>query len=448
MRPTRLLVVTFASAILVGTLLLWLPFASAGEPLSFIDALFTATSAICVTGLIVVDTGTHFSLFGQLVILVLIQLGGLGIMTLGTFFVAALRGRLGWRSRDLISQTLTRDSRADLWQLLKGVLLLTMIVEAVGAILLFSRFVGRLPPLTALYQAVFHSVSAFANAGFSLNADSFIGYAGDWVVNLTLIGLILTGGLGFVVLLDLRRVFFGKHTPVSERGLSFHSRLTLVFTAAVIVTGTLLFLGLEWGGTLREFGVPQKALASLFQAVTPRTAGFNTVPIELASNATLFLLILIMFIGGAPGSCAGGIKVTTFGVLFSLARSRMMGKRDAVIFGRRISEKSVSEAMSITTLAVTVLVVFTFLLLAVEVGTAGFGRTEGAFIRLFFEAVSAFGTVGLSTGITPQLSAIGKLLITLLMFIGRLGPLTMAVAVAARMRRPAYRYPEERVMVG
>jgi len=449
LRPTQILVMSFGTAVLSGTLLLWLPLASAEEPLSLVDALFTATSAVCVTGLTVVDTGTHFSLFGQLVILALIQLGGLGIMTLGTFFIAALGGRLSWQNRDLITQTISRDTRYDLWQLLKSVLLLTMTVEAIGAALLAIRFLTNMSLPTALYHSVFHSVSAFCNAGFSLNANSFESYVSDWIVNLTLIGLIIVGGLGFVVLLDLRRlVQRNDGLSHAERRLSFHSRLTLSFTGALVLTGVVLFIGLEWTDTLTGLRWPDKLLASLFQSVTSRTAGFNTVPIGFTSNATLFLLIILMFIGGAPGSCAGGVKVTTFGVLFSLAINRIRGRQDAVIFRRRISEKSVTESMSILTLGITVLVVFTFLLLAIEVGTKSFSYTQGTFIQLFFEAVSAFGTVGLSTGITPELSVAGRLLVTLLMFIGRLGPLTIAVAVARRMQRPVFRYPEKQVMVG
>jgi len=449
LQPTQILVISFGAAILLGTLLLWLPFSSAAEPLSFVDALFTATSAVCVTGLVVVDTGTHFSLFGQLVILTLIQLGGLGIMTFGTFFIAALSGRMDWRSRDLITQTLSRDLRSDLWQLLRSVLLLTLAVEAVGAVLLAVCFLRDMSLVDALYHSIFHSVSAFCNAGFSLNMNSFESYVSDWAINLTLIGLIITGGLGFVVLLDLRKLFYrSSDLTKSERKLSFHSRFTLAFTGVLLIIGTLLFLGLEWGDTLSGLRWHDKMLASFFQSVTPRTAGFNTVPIGLTSNATLFLLLLLMFIGGAPGSCAGGVKVTTFGVLLVLAVSRIRGRQDAVIFGRRISERSVTKAMSILTLGVAVLVISTFLLLTVEVGTISFSRAQGEFIQLFLEAVSAFGTVGLSTGITSDLSNAGRLIITLLMFIGRLGPLTIAVAIAARIRRTVIRYPEEKVMVG
>ncbi len=448
-QPTQLLVLSFLTAILLGTFLLMLPFSSSEGPLSFVDALFTATSAVCVTGLTVVDTGSHFTLFGQLVILILIQLGGLGIMTMGTFFIAALGGRLGWRSRDMISQTLSRDLRADLWQLLKNVLSLSLIIEGIGAVFLAFRFLQVMDLPKALYYAVFHSISAFCNAGFSLNANSFESYATDWIVNLTLMGLIIAGGLGFIVLLDIRKSIHSRNNLTqAERRLSFHSKLTLVFTAFFLIIGTLLFLGLEWSDALSGLRWHDKILASLFQSVTPRTAGFSTVPIGLTSNATLFLMLMLMFIGGAPGSCAGGIKITTFGVLLILAVNRIRGKQDAVIFGRRISERSLTKAMSIFTLGVVVLVIFTLTLLSVEVGTVSFSRAQGEFIQLFFEAVSAFGTVGLSTGITTELSTAGRLIITLLMIIGRLGPLTIAVAVAARIRRTVIRYPEEKVMVG
>jgi trk system potassium uptake protein TrkH len=449
LHPNQIILLSFLAAILAGTLLLLLPAASTDEPLPLIDALFTATSAVCVTGLTVVDTGSSLTLFGQLIILILMQLGGIGIMTIGTFFLVVLAGRVGWRSRYLISETIAFDYRDDLWRLLRSVLLITLIVESIGAFLLTLRFIRDMPFAEALYQAVFHSVSAFCNAGFSLNANSFEGYVTDPIVNLTLIGLIVVGGLGFLVIFDLYKWFIIRRngSPV-ERRLSFHSRVALIFTAILLLVGTVFFLGFEWSDTLAGLHPHEKLLASLFQSVTARTAGFNTIPIGHTSNATLFLLLLLMFIGGAPGSCAGGIKVTTFGVLLVLAFNRLRGNQDAIIFGRRISEASISKAMAIFTLGVVVVVLFAFFLLTIEVGAISFDLTRGEFIQLLFEAVSAFGTVGLSTGITPALSGVGRLIITLLMFIGRLGPLTVAVAVAARIQRTLIRYPEEKVMVG
>jgi trk system potassium uptake protein TrkH len=455
LRPVQLLVLSFGTVILAGTLLLWLPAASRESPLRFVDALFTATSATCVTGLTVVDTGSHFTLFGQFVILTLIQIGGLGIMTLGTFFILSLGGRLGLRGRDAVSRTLTGDYRADLRRILRNVFYLTAAVEAAGAFLLTGRLLDRLDLPQAVYHGLFHSISAFCNAGFSLNADSFIGGQRDWGINLVLMALIVTGGLGFVVLIDVAGLFRRPEAGSREdyylsrrHQLSLHSRLTLLFTAGLILTGAAVFLLLEWRGTLVDLSLGDKVIASFFQSVTARTAGFNTVPIALTSNATLFLLILLMFVGGAPGSCAGGIKVTTLGVLVTMAVNRIRGNAEVSLFRRRIPERTVSEAMGIATLGMTVVILFTFLLVAIEGGSASSTTTQGAFIRLAFESVSAFGTVGLSTGVTPELSTVGRLLITLLMFVGRLGPLTMALAVAARVRKPLYRYVEERVMVG
>jgi trk system potassium uptake protein TrkH len=448
-------VLSFGTVILAGTLLLWLPAASREAPLGFIDALFTATSATCVTGLTVVDTGTHFTLFGQLVILALIQIGGLGIMTLGTFFILTFGGRLGLRGRDVVSRTLTGDLRSDLRRILRNVFYLTVAVEAAGAFLLSGRFLDRMDLSRAIYEGVFHSVSAFCNAGFGLHPDSFIGWQRDWGVNLVLMALIVTGGLGFVVLIDVAR-FFRRPEPDGRNDrqrsrrhrLSLHSRLTLLFSAGLILTGAVIFLLLEWRDTLVDLPLSGKLIASFFQSVTARTAGFNTVPIGLTSNATLFLFILLMFVGGAPGSCAGGIKVTTLGVLVTMAVNRIRGNAEVSLFRRRIPERTVSEAMGIATLGMTVVILFTFLLVAIEVGASSYATTQGDFIRLAFESVSAFGTVGLSTGVTPELSTVGRLLITLLMFVGRLGPLTMVLAVAARVRKPLYRYVEERVMVG
>jgi trk system potassium uptake protein TrkH len=448
-------VLSFGTVILSGTLLLWLPAASREAPLGLVDALFTATSATCVTGLTVVDTGAHFTLFGQLVILALIQIGGLGIMTLGTFFILSFGGRLGLRGRDAVSRTLTGDHRADLRRILRNVFYLTAAVETAGAFLLTGRFLERMDLPRAVYHGFFHSISAFCNAGFSLNADSFIGWQRDWGVNLVLMVLIVTGGLGFVVLIDVARYFQRPEPDRREvrprnrlRRMNLHTRLTLLFTAGFILVGTVIFLLLEWRDTLVDLPLGGKLIASFFQSITARTAGFNTIPIGLTSNATLFLLILLMFVGGAPGSCAGGIKVTTFGVLFTMAVNRIRGNAEVSIFRRRIAEHTVSEAMGIATLGMTVVILFTFLLVVIEVGSASYATTQGAFIQLAFETTSAFGTVGLSTGVTQSLSTVGRLLITLLMFIGRLGPLTMALAVAARVRKPLYRYVEERVMVG
>ncbi|MFO7767405.1 MAG: TrkH family potassium uptake protein [bacterium] len=450
LRPPQILILAFGSVILLGTFLLWLPAASVSEPLSFVDALFTATSATCVTGLIVVDTGSHFTLFGQAVILVLIQLGGLGIMTLGTFFMWMLAGRVGMRERDIIDRTLSGGVQKDLWYLLRSVLLLTAVMEAAGALLLTLRFGRYMPWSEAMYHAVFHSISAFCNAGFSLNADSFIGYRTDPAVSLVLMALIVMGGLGFAVLVDLRRmVFQGRRgTESARRRLTFHTRITLTFTAILILLGAAVFLSLEWGNTLGDVGVGHRALGAFFQSITARTAGFNTVSIEAVSNGSLFLLILLMFIGGAPGSTAGGIKITTFGVIVTMALSRIRGGRDTQLFNRRVPEKTVSGALGIAALGMAVVVVFTFLLVAVETGTDSFLDARGEFVKLFFETVSAFGTVGLSAGSTPELSSAGRLIITALMFIGRLGPLTMAVAVSARAGRQTYRYVEEQIMVG
>jgi len=448
--PPQIIVIAFITTILLGTLLLLLPGAHTTGPLTLTDALFTATSATCVTGLVVVDTGTHFTLFGQLVILLLIQIGGMGIMTLGTFFIISIGVRLRWQDRDIVTRTLTGERHLDIWGLLRNVFWLTLGIEAAGTILLAGRFLHQhgMEPARAVYNALFHSVSAFCNAGFSLNADSFIAYQTDPVINFILMLLIIAGGLGYTVLIDMGTFGPRSRRLTPHRRLTLHSRFTLVFTGILILGGGILFLALEAGNTLVDLSWPHKIVGALFQAVTPRTAGFNTVEIAQASNAALMLLILLMFIGGAPGSCAGGIKVTTMGVLLLLARSRIRGLNDVVLFKRRIREKTVAEAMGIMALGVATVAIFTFLLVIVETGGQSHAATEGEFIRLFFETVSAFGTVGLSTGVTPELSTVGRLLITLLMFVGRIGPLTMAIAVAARARRTAFRFVEDKVMVG
>jgi trk system potassium uptake protein TrkH len=446
LKPAQLIILSFSGAILLGSALLALPIAAADQPLAWLDALFTITSATCVTGLVVVDTGAYFSGFGQVLILVFIQLGGLGITTLSAMIFYVFTASLPLRDREVVLRTLagTRAVTPSLGQLLKAVLALTFAIEAAGALLLTLRFAFDYPLPRAAYLGLFHSISAFCNAGFGLFADSLVRYQGDWVINFTIMALIILGGLGFSVLLELLRVAQGQQ-PWAR--LSLHTRVVLFTTAILIPLGAAVIYGMEWGNALRGMPASTRFLACLFQSVTPRTAGFNTVDIGRLTDPTLFFIIMLMFIGGASGSCAGGIKVNTFALLVALTWSRLHGRNDVEIFERRISPWAIPRVITLVILSVCFVTFMVLLLSLAEQGMLSHQESRGAFMEVVFEAFSAFGTVGLSTGLTPQLSPLGKVLIILLMFVGRVGPLTLGALFTERRKRPL-RYPEENVLVG
>ena len=442
--PARVSVAGYALFIMVGAFLLMLPISARGEGIGFINALFTATSAACVTGLTVMDTCNDFSVFGQAVILALFQIGGLGIMTLSTLLLIAAGIRPGMTSRTVIQDTLNLEGNIDFRTILKDVVLFTFVIEGVGATLLLYYFLPQRSLAEAIYISIFHSISAFCNAGFALFSDGFIKYQHAWGFNIIICLLIILGGIGFIVLSEIRR-----KKPVNKRGfsrLSLHSKIVLSNTFILIVSGALLITMMEWGNTLSLFNLPDKFLAGLFQSVTARTAGFNTLPIGDMANGALFLIIILMFIGASPGSCGGGIKTTTVACLFSLGLSRLKGIERPTIFKRSITQESVGRAASVTMVSMLVVVIGTMVALIAETGAGGL-LDRGKFIEIFFEVVSAFGTVGLSTGITGSLTAFGKLVITLVMFIGRLGPLVVAMAVS-RAGGPRYSYAEENIMIG
>ena len=449
LKPPQIIIFSFLATILIGAVVLSLPQSSAsGTSIGIVDAFFTATSATCVTGLIVKDTGTDFSRFGQMVILFLLQIGGLGIMTLSTFFAILLGRKLTIRENVVIKGALDHHSVEGLKTLIVYILGITFGIEAIGAFLLYNRF-------GAIYPSIFHSVSSFCNAGFSLNAASFVKYSQDAYVNLIMMALIILGGIGFIVLIDIPRIFrwiFKRPFLKTKEDIrNLFSRISLQTKMAVTVSAVLLFLGaivfllLENHRILDGLGFKDKILASFFQSVTSRTAGFNTLPIKNLASPTLFFLIILMFVGASPGSTGGGIKTCTLGVLVAGAWSMMRNQNNIHVFKRTIPRPIFRKAIMIAGLAVLWIVIFTMLLSFVE------ARNEAMpnyFLRILFEVTSAFGTVGLSTGITPILSPAGKILIMITMFVGRVGPLTLALAVAMREQRIFYKYPEEKVMVG
>lgn len=431
---------SFALAITAGWLLLALPEAAVGvESVGGLDALFTSTSAVCVTGLIVRDTPREFSLFGLVVILLLIQLGGLGIMTLAAMFGAARGQKVSMRARMIVQDTLVSQDPHAIGRTLGLIALFTFSVEAVGAALLYLRWVlAGEAPLRAAWLAAFHAISAFCNAGFSLFSSSLEDYAADPVVNLVIGGLIVIGGLGVPVMLDLVQYLRLRRRGKRAR-LSLHTRLTLTTTGHLLIFGFLGFWLLEWTHIMLRQDWGEAFWSATFQSITPRTAGFNTVPMGALTEATKFLLVMLMFVGASPGSTGGGVKTSTLAVVALLARTMILGGSRVQAYGRAIPEQVRHRAVAIIILMGGSVLLWTFALCISE---------GGRFIDLLFETVSAFATVGLSTGVTPSLTPFGRLAIILAMFAGRVGPLTLALAMARRKPAEELAYPEEPVMVG
>jgi trk system potassium uptake protein TrkH len=434
LNPPQILAIGFAALVLVGAVLLHLPIASTtGKPISFLDALFTATSASAVTGLVVVHTRDTFSLFGELVIMILIQIGGLGLMTVATLVFLTTGRRITLWQRIIIQESLGQYRLGGIVRLVKAVLIFTALVEGTGALILAWCWAPLLGWGRALYYGLFHAVSAFDNAGFDLFTSSLTEFRGHLVVNLVISGLLIIGGLGFSVVTELSR-------PSQWRHLSLHTRMVLATTAVLIGAGTLVILVLEWNNPATLAGLPlgEKVLASYFQAVTPRTAGFNTLPIGQMREATLLFIIMLMFIGASPGSTGGGIKTTTFATLLATVFCLVSGREETSVFGRRLGTLVVFKAMAVAVISMGIIAAVTLVLLV---------NGDGTLAQALFESTSALGTVGLSTGITPELAASSKLALILTMFAGRVGPLTLAFALMQRAHGKV-RLPEEKIMVG
>lgn len=435
------ILLSFAGAILVGAFVLATPVASRGAPVAPLDALFTATSAVCVTGLTVVDTASRWTPFGQTVVLVLVQIGGLGILTFSTFAALLLGRRVSFAERDIVVSAVAPLRRVDVFHVVKRVIVTTLAIEAVGAFSLWLLWRRGLGNGAGAWHAVFHSVSAFCNAGFSTFGRNLLDWRADWGVNVVIMALVLLGGIGFIVFIDVEnRVRYGRR-------FSLHSRVALATSGWLIVGGAAMFLLLEGSNTLRGAPWGEKALAAAFAAVTPRTAGFNTIDYGSVTATTLVVTIILMFIGGSPGSCAGGVKTTSAALLFAVARSAVRGRERADLFRRSVPEAAVRQAQTLILMAATLLVAAIVLLHVTEVGLVPFAHGHADSARLAFEAVSAFGTVGLSTGVTPDLSPWGKATLMLLMYVGRVGPLTVALFLARR-RVSRYHYAVEGVLVG
>jgi trk system potassium uptake protein TrkH len=436
--PAQVVVVAFAAAIAVGTLLLMLPVAQRGPGGSgFVDALFVATSAVCVTGLTTVDTAQHWSGTGQVVVLALVQVGGFGIMTLATLLGLLVSRRLGLQTRLNTAAEGKSLGLADVRKVLLGVARTSLLMEAGGAVVLAGRFATSYdePVGRALWLGVFHSVSAFNNAGFALFSDSLVRFATDPWVTLPISLLVVAGSLGFPVLFELRRAW---RTP---RRWSLHSKIVVTMTAVLVPLGAVLHLALEWSNprTFGPLGVPGKLLAGFFHGVQPRSGGFNVVEVGALNEETLLGTDVLMFIGGGSGGTAGGIKVTTFAVLLFVIITEVRGDQSVTAFGRQIPREVQRQALSVALLAVAGVVGATSLLLVM---------TPFSLDEVLFEVISAFATAGLSTGITPELGVPGQLVLVVLMFLGRLGPITFASALALRSRPRRYELPQERPIIG
>lgn len=441
--PTKLIVLSFAILILTGTLLLMLPVMSRdGRSAGLVTALFTATSAACVTGLVIVDTYNHWSIYGQLVIICLIQCGGLGIATLASFFSALLGRRIGIKGMILAQESINHFSYVGILSLVKRVVLVTFGIEFLGAMLLSIRFVPIFG-VKGIYMGIFHSVSAFCNAGFDLMGAmgagdflSLVAFNNDPIILYTVAGLIVFSGLGFIVWKDFYEYRMNK-------SLSIHTKVVLVTTATLITAGAVFFFAFENNnpatmGKLDMFG---KVNSTIFHSITTRTAGFNSLPLNDMQDISKLATTILMFIGGAPGSTAGGIKVTTFSVIIMAIISQIRGSSDTVIFRRRISNHTVIKALSIAGLGVLWVIVIATVIMAIE---------NEPLVNVLYEVTSAFGTVGLTTGMTPSLSTSSKLLLALTMFIGRVGPVSFAIAVTLRSSRNGRDVvlPEGKIVVG
>lgn len=437
--PASLIVVAFLIAIMVGTFFLIMPFAAKQHgSIGFFNALFTATSAVCVTGLVVADTASTWTVFGQTIILILIQIGGLGIMTAASTFSLILGRRMGLKERLTIQESLNEFNLQGVVKLFRYIIIATFTIEGVGALLLATRFIPKFGFFSGLAKSVFHSISAFCNAGFDIMGTtaapfvSITGFNKDFMVVMTISLLFVIGGLGFVVWKDIISIRRFKD-------FMLHTKIVIIATVILIVSGTVLLFIFEYGNTMDGMGFFQRLYNSFFHAVTPRTAGFNTLPVSDMLPQSQFLTAILMFIGAAPGSTGGGIKITTFAIVLFAIISYIRSSDEVNMLKRRVSNVVVRKSLAIFFVAISLVFLTTFVLLLSNAGT---------FKECIFEAVSAFGTVGLSTGITPSLPLAGKIAITVTMFVGRVGPLALALSLTQLGVKKPYSYPEGKIAVG
>ena len=443
LQPVQILALGFAVTILTGALLLMLPISSVSRQVTpFLDCLFTSTSATCVTGLVTVDSGTHWSIFGQVVIMLLIQVGGLGFMTFASLIAILMGKRISFRERLIMQEAYNAFNVQGIVRMVLYVIGITFTIELTGAILLSTQFVPVFGWKRGMFYGLFHAVSAFCNAGFDLlggysgQFSSLTAFYNNTVIVLTISGLIVLGGLGFAVIMDVLHVRNPKR-------LSLHSKIAILATSILLVGGALLFFIFESGNpeTMGNMGLKGKLLSSIFASVTPRTAGFNTISTSGMTGAGKFLTIILMFIGASPGSTGGGIKTTTASLILLAVIAVIKGRDDAEIFHKRLPRSLVLRAVAISVISFCLVVMVTMILSLTETGNLE---------MYLYEATSAFGTVGLTLGLTPTLTSIGKSALVLTMYAGRVGPLTLTLAFAykAQSTGSAIKYPEDKILVG
>lgn len=438
LNAVQVLAIGFALVILIGGIILSLPISSSsGEYTNLLDSLFTSTSAVCVTGLVTIDTGTYWNTFGQTIIIILIEIGGLGFMSLTTFVAILLGRKITLRDRLIMQEAMNAFNIEGLVRMVQYVFALTFSIQFLGALLLSTQFIPNYGLTKGIFYSVFHSASAFCNAGFDLigNYNSLVNYSSNAVILLTISALIIIGGLGFTVLIEI-------YNYKGSKKLSIHSKIVLLITVILILGGTVLMFILEYNNpeTIGNMGIKDKILNSFFASVSPRTAGFNSVSTDGMTMAGKFLTILLMFIGGSPGSTAGGLKTTTFGIILFTVISIIKGREETEAFERRFSKETVYKSFVLFFIAMMLVMIVTMILSITEPGQS--------FINLLYEATSAFATVGLTTGVTQHLSPIGKGIIMITMYFGRVGPLTVILALISRKKKTGYKYPEGKILIG
>lgn len=444
MEPTQIMVMGFALVIFIGAILLNMPIATkTGESIGFLDALFTSTSAVCVTGLVAVDTSMYWSFFGQLIIITLIQIGGLGFMTVTTLFALIIKKRINLRERLLIQESLNQIDLSGLVKLTRYILLTTFLIEGIGALILSTVFIPQFGLYKGIWYSIFHAISAFCNAGFDLMGvvsgpfSSLTSYVNNFTVTITISLLIILGGIGYPVILDVI-----KNKKLSK--LNLHSKIVIFSTITLILFGMIFIFVLEFNNpkTLGNLSFGGKILASFFQSVTLRTAGFNTIDLAVMRECSIFLMIILMFIGASPASTGGGIKTTTVATLVLTVKSFIFQKQDIEICERRISELTVKKSLGVFLIGLVVVVTGTLIISITD--------PDFSILEVGFEVVSAVATVGLSIGGSPNLSVLGKVFIIMFMFIGRVGSLTIFMALTSRgvKKNAPIRYPEGKIIVG
>lgn len=435
---SRKIILGFLIAIILGTVLLYMPFSlQKGQKISFLTSLFTITSAICVTGLSVIDVGKTLSVYGQIILLIFIQLGGIGVLTFSSLFFLIIGKKISYKEKELIKEERNAENSGEVIDFIKRIIMIVLIIEGVGACLLTLEFIKTFTLKKAIYYGIFHSVSAFCNAGFSLYTDNLESFVGNTLVNMTVAYLIILGGIGFSV---INSVLIAVRKNIKRFTLT--SKVAILVSLFLTFVGTVLFFVLEYKNptTLGNLSLYDKILASFFQSVTTRTAGFNTVPMNNLNPATVFMFCTLMFVGASPGSTGGGIKTTTIGVIVMYVVGVVQGKENINIFNRRISWDILNRALAILVISILYVSITIMLMMMIE--------HKMPFEKIVFEVVSAFGTAGLSLGITSDLSVFSKVLIIITMFIGRLGPMTFALALGEKKINESLKYPKENILVG